>query len=82
MLAERGYNCHHVATNQYTEQLGEHIESLSPKHIVFPIFTTRREQFRRHLLTQGTQLYTGVASEEWLKPFEDAGVQHPFLCQR
>jgi dipicolinate synthase subunit A len=27
------------------------------------------------LLAKGTQLYTGVASEEWLKPFKDAELQ-------
>lgn len=73
MLVERGYNCQHVATNQYTDQLGECIERLSPKHIVFPVLQMAGT-IPPALLVEGTRLYTGVASEEWLKPFKDAGL--------
>lgn len=73
MLSERGYTCHHVATNQYTEELGECIARLSPKHIVFPILQLSGT-IPPTLLAQGTQLYTGVASAEWLQPFKDTGV--------
>ncbi|WP_318615363.1 NAD(P)-dependent oxidoreductase [Sporosarcina sp. YIM B06819] len=74
MLTERGYSCHHFATNEYTEQLGECIAHLSPKHIVFPILQMTGT-IPPALLAEGTRLYTGVASEEWRKPFEDAGLK-------
>ena len=31
------------------------------------------------LLEEGTELYTGVASEEWLKPFKRGRIVTPFL---
>lgn len=74
LLTERGYSCHHIATNQYTEQLGECITRLSPNHIVFPILQLSGT-IPPALLKQGTQLYTGVTSAEWLKPFEEAGIE-------
>lgn len=74
MLEERGYNCHHIATNQYTEQLGEHIMRLSPKYVIFPILQLAGK-LPPTIFAEGTQLYTGVTSEGWRKPFEDAGLQ-------
>ncbi|WP_203246272.1 hypothetical protein [Sporosarcina beigongshangi] len=74
MLEERGYNCHHIATNQYTEQVGESIIRLSPKHVIFPILQLTGT-LPVALFAEGTRLYTGVTSEEWRKPFEDAGLR-------
>jgi dipicolinate synthase subunit A len=79
MFLERGYNCYHIGMDRYTEQLGERIAELSPQHIVFPILQMAGE-IPPALLAEGTRLYTGVASEEWLLPFKDAGlIVNPYL---
>jgi dipicolinate synthase subunit A len=79
MMTERGFNSHHIATNQYTEQLGETIAELSPQRLVFPLVQLKGS-LPPALLKAGTVLYTGKASEEWLQPFEDAGMSiHSYL---
>ncbi len=79
MLSERGYECYHFGTDQYTEQLGARIAELSPRHIVFPILQMKGT-IPSDLLKKGTRLYTGVASDEWLTSFKDAGIQiHSYL---
>ncbi|MFJ7933191.1 hypothetical protein [Sporosarcina sp. NPDC096371] len=74
ILTAKGYRCQHIATNDYSEQLGEVIAEWSPKYIIFPI-QQMKGTIPPTLLAKGTELYTGVASAEWLKPFKDAGLQ-------
>lgn len=79
MMTDRGFNSHHMATNQYTEELGELIVKLSPQQLVFPILQMEG-CIPPALLEAGVELYTGIASEEWLRPFKDAGMSiHSYL---
>lgn len=79
MLAERGYESYHIATDDVTEQLVERIKELSPQHIVFPVLQLKGT-LSPTLLTQGTQLYTGVVSDDWLAPFKETGFTvHSYL---
>ncbi|WP_342512551.1 hypothetical protein MKY34_18330 [Sporosarcina sp. FSL K6-1522] len=79
MLSERGFNSYHIGTDQYTEQLGEQLAELAPKHIVFPILQMKGT-IPPEALVEGARLYTGVASEEWLAPFKESGFSvQPYL---
>ena len=70
LMAERGHTCHHAETNAYTKRLGEVITDFSPNHIVFPILQMERT-LPSELLRNGTRLYTGVASEDWLRSYKE-----------
>lgn len=73
IMAERGFTTRHAGVDHYTEELGECITDYSPRQIVFPILQMKGS-ISPALLEKGTELYTGVASEEWLKPLKEAGL--------
>ena len=79
IMFERGFATHHIGTDHYSDELGEQIAEYSPRQIVFPILQMK-DAIPPLLLEKGTELYTGVASEEWLKPFKEAGLSvHCYL---
>ncbi|MBE1553411.1 dipicolinate synthase [Sporosarcina limicola] len=73
ILTERGCSSHHIGTNYESEQLEKDIEEFAPHQIVFPILQMKGTPSPA-LLDKETRLFTGVASEEWLKPFKDVGL--------
>jgi len=75
IMFERGFATHHIGTNHYSDELGEKIANYSPRQIVFPILQMKNA-IPPLLLPEGTELYTGVASEQWLKPLKEAGFSH------
>lgn len=80
IFSGRGLDSVHFATDHYTEQLGERIAELAPAHIVFPILQMKGTPIPVNLLAEETNLYTGVAKEEWLAPFKAAGHKiRPYL---
>lgn len=77
--SEKGFNSHYSATDVFSEQLREQIAELSPRHIVFPILQMEGS-LPPALLGKDTELYTGVASNEWLMPLKKAELQiHSYL---
>ena len=78
IMSERGFATHHIGIDHYSDELGERIAEYSPRQIVFPILQMK-DSIPPLLLEEGTELYTGIASEEWLKPLREAGLSHPFL---
>jgi len=75
IMFEKGFATHHIGTNHYSDELGEKIANYSPRQIVFPILQMKNA-IPPLLLPEGTELYTGVASEQWLKPLKEAGFSH------
>ncbi|KAA0966467.1 hypothetical protein FQ087_09630 [Sporosarcina sp. ANT_H38] len=73
IMFERGFATHHIGTNNYSDELGERIVEYSPKQIVFPILQMK-DPIPPSLLEEGTELFTGVASEEWLRSYKGAGL--------
>ncbi|MFS0574175.1 dipicolinate synthase subunit A [Sporosarcina sp. 179-K 3D1 HS] len=69
----KGYHSTHFRTDHYTEPLGDLLLELEPDHIVLPILQMQGSPIPVGQLTKGTRLYTGVASEQWTRPFEEAG---------
>lgn len=79
MLSGRGFTTTHIATDSYSEQLKTHIIEESPEHIVFPV-RQLTGTIPPELLHKETKLYTGVATEDWLAPFKEAGITiHSYL---
>lgn len=79
IMFERGFATQHIGTDHYSDELGEVIANYSPRQIVFPILQMKNE-IPPLLLEEGTELYTGVASEPWLKPLREAGLSlHCYL---
>ncbi|NYF24280.1 NAD(P)-dependent oxidoreductase [Sporosarcina sp. JAI121] len=79
IMSKNGFTSHHIGTDQYSKQLGDLITELTPGHIVFPILQMKGA-LPPELLKEGTALYTGIASEEWLKPLKDSGLKiHSYL---
>ncbi len=77
-MFERGFDTHHIGTDHYSDELGERIADYSPRQIVFPILQMK-DSIPPSLLEEGTELYTGIASEEWLKPLKRGRIVTPFL---
>lgn len=73
MMSDRGLATAHIATDSYSEQLATCLLEETPKHIVFPI-RQMKGTIPPDLLHKEAKLYTGVASEEWLAPFKEAGL--------
>lgn len=71
IMFKRGFSTHHIGTDHYTDELGEEIAKLSPAQIVFPILQMKNA-IPPLLLEEGVELYTGVASEQWLRPLREA----------
>ncbi|MBO0585733.1 dipicolinate synthase [Sporosarcina sp. E16_8] len=87
IMFERGFATHHIGTNHYSDELGEEITNYSPRQIVFPI-VQMKDPIPPSLLDEGMELYTGKASEEWLKPLREVGLslhcylqEEPFIWQ-
>lgn len=68
-MASHGKMCRAIETDEYSEELAEVIQDFAPHHIVFPIHQLKGTM-PPSLIKEGTQLYVGVASNEWLLPFE------------
>ena len=64
---------HHIGTDHYSDELGKRIADYSPRQIVFPI-VQMKDLIPSSILDEGMELYTGIASEEWLKPLKGAGL--------
>lgn len=75
IMTDRGYACHYVATDHYSEQLHETIVEIAPQNIVFPILALKGELTSPKEWRKDTRLYTGIASERWLAPLKDAGFE-------
>ncbi|KXH80031.1 hypothetical protein [Sporosarcina sp. HYO08] len=74
IMSERGYVCHYVGTDHYSERLDEAILEIAPQNIVFPILELKGEVTSQKEWRKDTRLYTGIASEKWLAPFKEAGL--------
>ncbi len=72
-MFERGFATRHIGTDHYTDELGEEIVKYSPRQIVFPILQMKNA-IPPLLLEEGVELYTGIASEQWLRPLREAGL--------
>lgn len=68
-----GNECLIVQTDSYSAELAEALVNFKPNHIVFPILEMEGT-LPVDLLAKDTRLYTGVVSNDWLKPFSDAGL--------
>jgi len=68
IMSEIGYNCRVLKTDSVTDELKEVLSNFSPDNIVFPILQMKGE-FPLELIRDDTQLYVGVASDNWLNPF-------------
>lgn len=78
-MIEDGYDCRIVQTNGYSDELENELINFKPNHIVFPILEMAGIIPTERLQNNPT-IYTGVASKEWLKPFQDAGLSiHSYL---
>ena len=66
-----GYDCRIVQTDSYSAELTKMLVDFKPNHIVFPILEMKGT-IPVDLLAKDTNLYTGVVSDDWLKPFSDA----------
>ncbi|WP_186671199.1 dipicolinate synthase [Sporosarcina sp. BP05] len=73
IMFERGFATRHIGTDHYTDELGEEIVKYSPRQIVFPILQMKNA-IPPLLLEEGVELYTGIASEQWLRPLREAGL--------
>ena len=74
ILAQRGYMCQAVQTDTMTEELEQQLMEFTPDHIVFPIHELKGT-IPLNLLKEGAKLYTGVTSDKWRAPFQQAGFQ-------
>ncbi|MHA6258759.1 hypothetical protein ACXYMX_02480 [Sporosarcina sp. CAU 1771] len=74
LMANRGYECVYLATDSFTEELRGMILKFRPGHIVFSIHEFGGK-FPVDILDEGTRLYAGVASKEWIEPFAKAGIE-------
>ncbi|MEK3935028.1 hypothetical protein MKY41_06865 [Sporosarcina sp. FSL W7-1349] len=75
IFKQRGHDSTHFRTDCYTEPLGDLLLQLEPDHIVLPVLQMEGPPIPAGRLAKGARLYTGVASEQWIRPFEEAG--HP-----
>ena len=73
IMSERGYTCRAVKMDTYTEELKQVLIDFSPDNIVFPIHQIKGT-IPLELINEGTQLYTGAASDAWITPFEQAEI--------
>lgn len=79
LMSEDGYECRLVKTDDMTDELKNEIINFQPCHIVFPILQMTGT-IPVDLLDYKPVLYTGVASAEWLKPYQEAGLLiHSYL---
>lgn len=72
-MENAGYDCHIVLTDCYSAELKQALVNFKPNHIVFPILEMDGT-LPVGLLAKDINLYTGVASDAWLKSFSDAGL--------
>ncbi len=78
-MQQLGHVCDIVQTDRYSDSLERVLIDWKPAHIVLPILELEGT-FPPAVLEAHTQLYTGVVSEAWLKPFKDAGITtHSYL---
>ncbi|MEZ7171449.1 hypothetical protein [Sporosarcina sp. OR05] len=72
LMEEWGNNTFHYDGNEYSEELASIVDHYSPTHVVFPILQMSHsipvEKLKPHM-----KLFTGVASKDWLLPYEVAG---------
>ncbi|GKV55540.1 hypothetical protein NCCP2222_14870 [Sporosarcina sp. NCCP-2222] len=61
-------------SNAYSEELGQLITSFQPGHIVFPILEMQGN-IPPELLANGTKLYVGVATNQWIDIYQSSGYQ-------
>lgn len=87
IMAKKGFDSHHIATDHCSAQLEQCLREIAPQHIVFPVLQLKGT-FPVTALHKDTVLYTGVASEEWLAPFKEEGFtirrylkDEPFIWQ-
>jgi len=79
VMSGRGYTCQVIKTEFYTEELAKVLADFEPDHIVFPVLQMKGT-IPVELIKEGTRLYIGVASNAWIKPFENAGFSiHRYL---
>lgn len=71
-MRDAGYDCRIVQTDTYSAELEQMLIDFKPAHIVFPILEMTGT-IPVELLAENTSLYTGVASDAWVKPFVEAG---------
>jgi dipicolinate synthase subunit A len=69
IMSERGFDCMHIGVNSCTDKVEDALADFRPNHIVFPILEMEGK-IPVNRLKEGTCLYTGIASEEWLSPYK------------
>lgn len=79
IMKKWGNQTFHYDGDEYTDRLSSMIDEISPAHIVFPILELNGN-IPIDKLSNEIKLYPGVASNQWLAPYIEAGVSiHPYL---
>ncbi|MDW0115683.1 hypothetical protein QTL97_01865 [Sporosarcina thermotolerans] len=79
IMKELGAETYHHNGNAYTNELSNALEKFAPTHIVFPVLQMEGT-IPVDKINEGTILYPGVATEDWLKHFSKAGITvKPYL---
>lgn len=74
LMINRGYESRSVKTNAYTKELKDTLIDFKPQNIVLPILEMDGS-IPLELLGIGSSFYTGVVSEEWLRPYKQGGIK-------
>ncbi|MFC5603114.1 hypothetical protein [Sporosarcina koreensis] len=79
IIENHGFEVLHYDGNDYTDELADILDEFSPAHIVFPILQMEGA-IPVEKINPSTILYPGVATKEWLSPFNEAGIPiRPYL---
>jgi dipicolinate synthase subunit A len=79
IMKQQGSNVFHYEGNNYSDHLSEILDEFSPTHIVFPILQMEGT-IPVSKINKDVILYTGMAADDWLAPFKEAGITiRPYL---
>lgn len=73
LMRQEGENCRFVKTDVYSKGLEKVLMEFEPNHIIFPVLQMK-DLIPTTVLQRKAKLYTGIASDEWLTPFKEAGL--------
>ncbi|WP_339249787.1 hypothetical protein NSQ43_09970 [Sporosarcina sp. FSL W8-0480] len=73
IMKESGAETYHYNGNSYTDELSTVLEEFAPTHIVFPVLQMEGT-IPVGKIKEGTILYPGVATQDWINHFVEAGI--------
>lgn len=73
LMLREGRDCVLIETDVYTERLKEVLLTFQPSHIVFSVLQLKND-IPVNLFRQDVKLFVGLASNEWLAPLKEAGL--------